>query len=254
MRHLRPIDLHAHVAPEISAADLIDLEALVFAATRSIDEAGKALDRQDEWTVWGVGCHPGLVGAQRAFEIGRFAALVERTPFVSEVGLDGKSRVPMALQRQRLGEILTILQSSPRITSIHSYQATAEVLAELEARPIRGAILHWWLGNESQTAKALDLGAYFSVNTSSLRHQETLRKIPLDRIFSETDHPFGDRSKKGVRRPGSVDDVELAIATLHGLSQAAVRLRLWQNLAALVGQTGTARLLSRTVRARLASV
>jgi TatD DNase family protein len=232
----------------------LDLEALVFAATRSIEEAQRALDRQDEWTVWGVGCHPGLVGAQRAFELGRFEALVERTPFVSEVGLDGKSRVPMPLQRQRLGEVLAVLQSSPRIASIHSYQATAEVLTELETRPIKGVILHWWLGNESQTARALDLGAYFSVNTSSLRHQETLRRIPLERIFSETDHPFGDRHKRGVRRPGSVDDVELAIATLHGISQAAVRLRLWQNLATLVSHTNTARLLPKTLRARLASV
>lgn len=254
MRRLRPIDLHAHVAPDIGAPDLMELGALVFAVTRSIDEAEAALNRRDEWTVWGVGCHPGLVGAQRTFETGRFAALVERTPFVSEIGLDGTSRVPMPLQRQRLGEILAVLQSAPRITSIHSYRATAEVLAELEARPISGAILHWWLGDQAQTTRAVGLGCYFSVNTSSLRHRDLLRIIPIERIFSETDHPFGDRYRKGVRRPGAVEDVELAIATCHGLSQEAVRQRLWRNLATLVSQTGTARLLPRTLRAHLASV
>ena len=254
MSRLRPIDLHAHVSPEIGTADLVGLGALVFAVTRSIDEAEAALDRRDEWTVWGAGCHPGLVSAQQTFDVDRFEALLERTPFVSEIGLDGSSRVPMPLQRQRLGEILAVLQTSPRIASIHSYRATAEVLTELEARPISGAILHWWLGDQAQTARALGLGCYFSVNTSSLKHRDLLGIIPIERIFSETDHPFGDRYRKGVRRPGAVEDVELAIAACHGISQEAVRQRLWRNLANLVSQTGTARQFSRTLRANLASV
>jgi TatD DNase family protein len=230
------------------------LGALVFAVTRSLDEAETALNRRDEWTVWGVGCHPSLVGAQRAFEVGRFAALVERTPFVSEIGLDGTSRVPMPLQRQRLGEIFSVLQSTPRITSIHSFRATSEILAELEARPISGAVLHWWLGDQAQTARAIELGCYFSVNASSLRHRDLLEMIPIERIFSETDHPFGDRNRRGVRRPGAVEDVELRIATFQNLAQDVVRLRLWRNLAILVSQTGTAKLLHRSLRTHLASV
>ncbi len=254
MRHLPPIDFHAHIAPDISAADLVALDALVFAVTRSVDEAEKVLDRRDEWTVWGVGCHPALVRAQRSFDLGRFAALVKRMAFVSEIGLDGKSRVPMPIQRQRLGEILSVLQSSPRIASIHSYSATAEVLDELEARPIRGVVLHWWIGNELETVRAVDLGCYFSVNSSSLRNEAILKLIPFDRIFSETDHPFGDRSKRGIRRPGAVDDVELSIASMHGLSPTAARLRMWQNLATLVSKTGTASLLPRPLLTRLAAV
>ena len=44
-------------------------------------------------TVWGVGCHLGVVSAHKEFDRERFGELVRRTAFVSEVGLDGSSRV-----------------------------------------------------------------------------------------------------------------------------------------------------------------
>ena len=83
MRHLPPIDMHAHIEAGIAAADLLELKSLIFAATRSLDEAEGALKRSDPWTVWGVGCHPGLVRAQNAFDPAQFAALTARTPAVS---------------------------------------------------------------------------------------------------------------------------------------------------------------------------
>ena len=71
---------------ESSRGELIALGAIVFAVTRSLDEAEQALGRSDETTVWGVGCHPRLVGVQKAFDPGRFRALAERTAYVGEIG------------------------------------------------------------------------------------------------------------------------------------------------------------------------
>ena len=65
MRTLPPLDLHAHIDPTIAPNDLDDLRAVVFAVTRSLDEAQQALERTDSTTVWGVGCHPGLVASQK---------------------------------------------------------------------------------------------------------------------------------------------------------------------------------------------
>jgi TatD DNase family protein len=141
------------------------------------------LQRTDSWTVWGVGCHPGLVGAQKAFDADRFAELIARTPYVSEVGLDGKSRVPMDTQRATLDAMLTAMQENPRLTSIHSFAATDTVLECLMARPIHGAVMHWWLGNREQTKQAIDLGCYFSVNSSMLRQRDLLASLPLDRVL-----------------------------------------------------------------------
>jgi TatD DNase family protein len=245
------VDLHAHIDVSIAPTELRQLGAVVFCATRSLDEADAALARDDEQTVWGVGCHPGLVGAHKAFERERFADLVQRTAFVSEVGLDAGSRVPMSTQQETLATVLAELQGSPRITSLHSYKATDLVLAALEAQTIEGAVLHWWLGDSSQTRRAIDLGCFFSVNASSVRRTDLLDIIPLDRLLTETDHPFGDRRGGRGARPGLVTTVEEQLA-LH-YAQAADRIRavIWDNLARLTSNAGCMALLPRAIRVQL---
>lgn len=198
-----------------------------------------------------MGCHPGLVSAHEAFDIKRFASLITRTAFVSEIGLDGSSRVPVATQEATLDSILTILQRAPRIASLHSYRATDHVIAALERRPIRGAILHWWLGDAGDTRRAVELGCFFSVNASCVRRTDLLGLIPLDRLLTETDHPFGDRRSGAAARPGHVTTVEESLARQHGKAVATIRSAMWTNLARLVSETGCAQLLPRAVRRQL---
>jgi TatD DNase family protein len=254
VKRLPPIDLHAHIEADIAASDLSELGSLIFAATRSLDEAEQALSRSDRWTIWGVGCHPGLVAVQEEFDPVRFADLISKTAYVSEVGLDGKSRVSLQIQRSTFSAILTMLHTTPRITSIHSYAATGMILSCLAAQPIQGAVLHWWLGDEDETRRAVALGCYFSINAAMLKRPDVLRLLPLDRVFAETDHPFGDRSGGRSRRPGNVDNVEDAIARLHGLDQEQVRRVMWQNLATLLRVARCGSLLPRGVRIRLAAL
>lgn len=253
IRRLPPIDMHAHIEADIAAADLVELNSVIFAATRSLDEAQRVLERSDPWTVWGIGCHPGLAKAQKAFDSNRFATLISRTPYVSEVGLDGSSRVPGDVQRATFEAILTILQANQRIASIHSYSATEAVLDCLNERPIQGAVLHWWLGDEQQTRKAGELGCYFSVNASMARRVEILRAMPLDRILTETDHPFGDRPVGSGRRPGNVESAENMLAEHYGISRDDLRLQLWRNLRDLTSRTRTAAHLPRAIRVALAA-
>ena len=202
MRSLLSLDLHAHIDPRISPADLLDLRAVVFAATRSLDEAELALRRHDSRTVWGVGCHPAIAKAQAEFDASHFARLIAKTAFVSEIGLDGRSRVSMERQKATLRAVLSTLQKTPRIASIHSYAASQEVLEELEARPIEGAVLHWWLGGREQTRRAVEMGCFFSVNAAMLQKEANIQHIPMDRLFTETDHPFGTRRAAPKPVPG----------------------------------------------------
>ena len=253
MRLLPPLDLHAHVDPEIEATELIALRATVFAVTRSLDEAEKALKRCDQNTIWGVGCHPSLVQAQMAFDPKRFQALAEITPYVGEIGLDATSRVPMDLQKQTLSRALCILQRNPRITSLHSYKATSEILNLVTDFPQPGLILHWWLGTARETNRALELGCYFSVNRSSVRRRDLLALIPLDRVLPETDHPYGDKGG-GLRRPGEVGYVEAALAEVHGLGRAEIRRRTWGTLTSIAQETRTSSLFPGRIRCRLAAI
>jgi len=254
MSALPPLDLHAHVDPRIAAHDLTNLRAAIFAVTRSLAEAEQALARTDLATVWGVGCHPGLAASQQAFSAATFSKLLDRTAFAGELGLDGKSRVPISAQRTTLRSALEVLTTKPRVLSLHSYGATETLLVELEATPTKGVILHWWLGDPILTKRAVQLGCYFSVNASAAGKSELLRTIPRDRLLTETDHPFGNRRSKGPRLPGSVADVEQVIGRLHGLTELETRLLIWRNLRAVVRQVGCSSLLPGTIRASLATV
>lgn len=249
---LPPLDLHAHINTKTRPADLERLGAVVFAATRSLDEYESVRARRDQVTIWGVGCHPGVGQAQHDFDTERFASLLTSTAFVSEIGLDGRSKVPLVYQVKVLTSVLGALQSTPRITSIHSSGMSGRILDALERTPIKGAVLHWWRGSEAETLRAIQLGCWFSINVAGMKYPADVSLIPLERILTETDHPSGDRASTLPRQPGSVDDVEQALARIYSIDVRAVRGQVWANLARLVGETNVEDLLPAAVRRMIA--
>lgn len=251
---LPPLDLHAHIKPTIPARDLERLGAVVFAATRSLTEFESTQRRRDVVTIWGVGCHPGVLAAQNEFTQERFASLVRAAAFVSEVGLDRRSKAPMATQEATFRAILIELADSPRIVSIHSSGACDRVLDLLEETPIRGAVLHWWRGTPAQTARAVALGCWFSVNAAGMKHAADVALIPHDRILTETDHPSGDRSASAPRQPGAVLDVEGELARLYEVSPTEMRLRVWRTFNDLVHATKVISLLPTPVQRMLSTL
>lgn len=241
-----PVDVHAHIDAAISAADLGGLNAHIFAMTRSMAEFESVASRRDPRVVWGLGLHPGLVRNQRAYSKERFRELVQLTPLVGEVGLDAKSRVSFDLQLENFRSILTLLQECPRIVSVHSYEATTEIIRELTRRPVKGVILHWWLGSAAMTEEAVKLGCYFSVPPAMSREADMLRQIPRSRLLFETDHPSGDRFGPRPRRPGNTTEVERRVGALHDLSRDEMRALTWRNLARVAQETGTASMFGST--------
>jgi TatD DNase family protein len=233
-----PLDLHAHVATTIAERDLRELGAFICVATRSLAEYEAVRNRRDVRTLWGVGVHPGLVGAQKAFNIAAFAAAVATTPFVTEVGIDGGSRVPMELQLEVFRAVLDQLTITPRLVSVHSNGAHVRVLRELSRRPVKGVILHWWTGSAELTEEAVRLGCYFSLPPASMGSLGTFESVPVDRLLPETDHPDGDRRGPLPRRPGNLKEVETRLGADRGLDQYAMRIQFWRNLLSLVDDVG----------------
>lgn len=249
---LPPLDLHAHINPKARPADLERLGAVVFAATRSLDEFEYVRNRRDQVTVWGVGCHPRVAQAQHGFDEDWFGSMLGSTAFVSEIGLDGRSKVSLEKQERVFASILKELQGAPRVASVHSAGSADRVLEALTHAPVKGAVLHWWRGDEAQTKRAIELGCWFSVNAAGLKHPRDVALIPLDRIFTETDHPSGDRASTLPRQPGSVGDVEQALARIYGIDTWAAREQVWANLAGLVDETNVEELLPTAVRRMIA--
>lgn len=205
--------------------------------------------RSDAVTVWGVGCHPGVVSAQENYAADRFAAILAKAPFVGEVGLDGASRFPIDRQAQVFSSVLAEVVKTPRMISVHSYRATERVLDLIEHAGVEGAILHWWLGSEAETTRALDLGCIFSVNQSMSPDALRLAGVPITSLLPETDHPSGNRRGDTPKQPGRTLDVERAVASAYGVTTAQVRDQFWLTFADSVIATEVMALLPPVVQA-----
>lgn len=212
----------------------------MFAVTRSLDEFEVVRERRDARTLWGIGVHPGLVRANKAFAVEAFENAIKSTALVGEVGLDGSSRVPIELQIHTFRSVLQVLQRHPRLVSIHSAGAHLRVLRELHRTPVDGVILHWWTGSAELTEEAIRLGCYFSLPPAMMSSEGVLRLIPRNRLLPETDHPYGDRRTRGTRRPGGVDEVERRLAAQEGIERLEMRTQFWRNLARLVDRVDVA--------------
>jgi TatD DNase family protein len=232
-RALPAIDAHAHVVPSVAVGDLRDLRALVFAVTREGSEWGPALDRRDEFAIWGVGVHPGVPGAIAGFDAERFDQAVDQALLVGEVGLDGRSKVPMVEQRRVFDAVLELLAARSRPVSIHSVAASGDVLAALRRRPVAGAILHWWRGSQAETQEALELGCFFSLNGAEARQPKVLGELPPERVLTETDFPHTRRTDSAADRPAAVTTIETALMESWGVDRLTLRRQLWNNLGAL---------------------
>lgn len=245
------LDMHAHIEPTIAASELLALDACVLAMTRRLDEFESVRWRADPSTIWGVGCHPGLVREIQRFGLQRLREAIKHTAVIGEIGLDGAARTPHADQERVLRSILEASSETPRLLSLHSYRATDQLVELLNAYTPQGAILHWWLGSPQATEAALEAGAYFSVNASQAAKWPSLKLVPADRIFLETDHPFGDKSERGRRRPGSLTTAETAVAQTLSLSVEALRMQTWRNLRTLCEDLSLVELLPRAFQVQL---
>ncbi|HEV7565554.1 MAG TPA: TatD family hydrolase [Microbacteriaceae bacterium] len=228
---LPPIDAHAHINVRAHPLDLLELDAVVLAVTRSIDEWRPTTSRGDELALWGVGCHPGVTEAVDAFHVEEFDEALQKAAFVGEVGLDGRSPVPMDKQLEVLTAVLDCVQRTPRPVSIHSTRATRLILDALEDQPIHGAILHWWRGSEKETSRAVELGCFFSFNGHEARSPKTIALVPPSLILTETDFPHSTRYDAKADRPAAMQTIEQALLAEHALSGVdELREILWTNL------------------------
>lgn len=182
-----------------------------------------------------LGLHPELV-AQRHHEVALLCGLLGETRYVGEIGIDGSPphRGSIDLQKSVFDRILAACAAAGgRIMSIHSRGAAAAVLDCLERQRACGVpILHWFSGTITELARADALGCWFSVGPAMLRSRkgrELAAAMPMDRMLTETDAPFG-RDGDGPLMPWQAYDCLDELADLKGLAVDALRRQLIANL------------------------
>lgn len=227
------LDTHAHIATDVTAAQVRRLDgAVVFAVTRSLSEAAAVPHGCYPTMVWGIGVHPGDSAALDRYDGDRFSRLLPRFSLVGEIGLDRRAG-RLDRQREVLVDILMRVADAPTLLSIHSSGLAREVVDLVEQHQPRCPILHWFTGGASDMDRAAAAGAWFSVNAAAKR--ETLAALPPDRVLTETDFPATRRH--GSARPGATEQIELRLAEVWGCGLSDVRLRVWQNLSKAVTQS-----------------
>jgi TatD DNase family protein len=228
---LLPLDTHAHIQLKVHPDDIAGLDACIWAVTNEPTEWAGALRRPDLLAMWGVGAHPASSTALAAFDEEAFVSAIQQASFVGEVGLDGVARVDRAQQRNVFAAVLRTVAQTPRPVTIHSRHAAADVLASLRACPIDAPILHWWRGSQKETAEAVEMGCYFSVNGAEAARPKVLDFLPQDRVLTETDFPNTRSNDKQCTRPGAVSTIERALADRWSLDLHGVRQRIWRTFA-----------------------
>lgn len=193
---LPALDCHAHIAPDVTAAQLQALgSAHIFAVTRSLDEAEQAVSRRDARVTWGLGLHPAVAAARAAWDPDQFARLLPSFALVGEVGLD-KRAGHLPVQQGLFRDVLGLCSHEAVLISVHSSGATAAVTKMLAEQPHPGVILHWFLGSHEEIRTAVESGAYFSVN-SGMTHAASAA-LPSDRVLTETDFPARQPQSKAA--------------------------------------------------------
>jgi TatD DNase family protein len=250
----RGFDFHCHVdllpdpAAAIASCDEHQIVTLAVTTTPKAYPQNRRWTAESQYVHAAVGLHPELAG-ERHDEIALLETLIEETPFIGEVGLDGSPghrKSWLAQTEVFLRALLGAQRLGGRVVSIHSRRAAREVLNCIseQTTPDRVLpILHWFSDSLSIARQAVSLGCYFSVNQRMFAHASgiaLLRGLPTDRLLSETDAPFTSEGKRSGE-PLDVTAIASELASLRGDDIDVIRSILAQNASRVFAFAGIKR-------------
>lgn len=145
-----------------------------------------------------LGLHP-LLAAENRKELTLFKRLIDQTSYIGEIGLDF-SREGIVTKNEQISvlrEVLATIKGKKKIVSVHSRNAEKELLDMLCEFEIKNVIFHWYSGSVDLIPSIIERGFYFSINESMCRSkngQSIIGKIPREKILTETDAPYNNRT------------------------------------------------------------
>ena len=157
---------------------------------------------------------------------------------IGEIGLDWHwdygSRTD---QKDLLAGQLELAKEFDLPVCIHNREADTDILDILSGDlPPRGGILHCFSSDYTTAKKLLDLGMYISFagnltykNNADLR--TTAAKIPLNRIFLETDSPYlSPQKRRGTpNHPGHIGYTYEVLALVKGIGMPQMKEQVANN-------------------------
>lgn len=235
------MDLHCHIDlfkdPEavISRSEKAGVYVLSVTTTPKAFPQTKRFAKNSRRIQTALGLHPQLAH-DRFNELPLFDLMVDETPYVGEIGLDGSTqyREHLPVQKRVFRHILNTCEGSGgRILTIHSRGAATLVLDDIEKYASRSLpILHWFTGSDLELVRAINAGCWFSVGPAMSKTKSGLKRIsniPKDRILLESDGPFTKFEGRPME-PIHTHEAILDIARIWNCSPFDVEKQLRLNL------------------------
>jgi len=251
------IDSHCHLADETFAKDLDDVvtrakdagleRVMVILEGGNANEAEQAARLEQLWpdTRFAIGVHPHQ--AHQFSDDPQSAVSVVREQFaatpsaraIGEIGLDYHYDFsPRDVQHAVFRAQVRLARELQRPVVIHTREAdedTIAILREEGGGELRG-VLHCFTGDAALADAGLALGFFVSLagiitfpKAEALR--ETVRRVPLDRLLTETDSPFlAPVPYRGKRNePAFVVETLAAVAAARGEDAAELGRQMAEN-------------------------
>jgi len=224
---VRFVDSHLHLSDYPAGSALPgaarDVWAALFACSidrttseRTLALAGDAPNLVEAF----VGIHPSEAKSQRGTEW--LTPLLARASGVGEIGLDPKySEAGAGSQQMSLfREQLAMAEAAGKPVQVHSRNAEAACLDELQTHTLTSVLLHWFNG-ESELARAEQRGYFVSFGPALIESRKLQRmaaRYAADLILVESDGPVSFAPLGGVGGPVTVPSVVFRLAGLRGVS------------------------------------
>ena len=188
-----------------------------------------------------VGLHPSFASKGDA-DLDKVREIIsksrQRVAGMGEIGLDQRyARGSSGAWQKQLSAFQTQLEMAEAAelpVNLHSRDTAGSIIAMLDSYQIKGAVFHWFAGDEKTMGKALDRGFYISF-TPSITYSKRVRTLAKacvpELVLTETDGPvpFWGEFRGVTTRPPLVKRVVEELGDLMGLTAGDMARQVEQN-------------------------
>jgi TatD DNase family protein len=241
------IDAHTHIAKYEDNIDEVIQEINehnILTISNSMDvfayERNLKLAEECKLIIPTFGIHPWTV-TENAYKLESLVEFIDKSPMIGEIGLDHHfvaESEKYNIQNQVCEFFLEMAKKQDKVVIIHTKGAEREILDYLKQYDIKRSIIHWYSGPEKLVDQFLELGCYFTIGVeiiNSRKIRSLAKKLPADKILTETDNPGAYKWLKDEQgMPSLIQLVVEKLAKVRKLSIEETTQLVKHNLAELM--------------------
>lgn len=247
------VDAHAHIDRYEMEGEMVLEAALdeirenrILTMSASMDpesyERAQALAERCDLILPIFGIHP-WNAPKYVDRLEDFREPIAESPILGEIGLDFhfvKNTSEYPAQKKVLEFFFRAAAEQDKAVNLHTKGAEETILEMMDDHDIRRAIIHWYSGPLDILEKLVDRGSYFTVGPEVIysHHIRAIaRKVPLERLLTETDNPGGPKElMRGPGMPILVKRVLQKIAEVREIPEEEIQAKVLENLHVLLGE------------------